>query len=167
MSNYWECPHCKSVSFMNPKLLRLADVRVAFGKQHIFCPVCGRKINISNLRNGEYNVESPCETSKREEVKGQAIACETWSENDISEYVKQAIADNLDISETLVQPKSRLVEDLGADDLDIVCLIMRFEYDFGINLSDKDMDNLQKQENLTVGALTELIVEKTISFKKS
>jgi acyl carrier protein len=45
---------------------------------------------------------------------------------------------------TTTTPAARLVEDLGADSLDFVELIMRFEEEFKIEISDKDACKLQR-----------------------
>ena len=62
------------------------------------------------------------------------------------------IADKLVKKVEQIQPTSRLVEDLGADSLDVVELIMTFEDEFGIALPDEDVAKLK-----TVGDITSYI----------
>ncbi len=47
-----------------------------------------------------------------------------------------------------VKPTSRLVEDLGADSLDVVELIMAFEDEFGVSLPDEDIANMKTIEDI-------------------
>ena len=74
---------------------------------------------------------------------------------------KQAISNDFNVSETIIQLDSKLFQDLNGDDYDIVLLIMRLDRDLGIELSDQVVD-LQRQEELTVGLHIELTVEKIV-----
>ena len=58
------------------------------------------------------------------------------------------VADKLGKKESEVTLQSRLVEDLGADSLDVVELIMAFEDEFGIELLDEDAAKLQTIEDV-------------------
>ena len=51
---------------------------------------------------------------------------------DIETRVKQIIVDELGVDEAEVTPNARFIDDLGADSLDTVELVMRFEEEFGI-----------------------------------
>ena len=53
----------------------------------------------------------------------------------IEEKVKQIIVDELGVDESEVTPNARFVDDLGADSLDTVELVMRFEEEFGIEIA--------------------------------
>src|ERR1044072_2841316 len=57
---------------------------------------------------------------------------------EIGEKLKQIIADELGVEESELTAKKRLVDDLGADSLDCVELIMRFEEEFNIEIPDED-----------------------------
>ena len=57
----------------------------------------------------------------------------------IEQTARESIATTLFIEVEQVQPNSRFIEDLGADELDMVELIMRFEGQFGITIPDEDM----------------------------
>ena len=56
--------------------------------------------------------------------------------------VKEIIIDKLGIEETKITNDARFIEDLGADSLDTVELIMQFEEEFDIEISDEDAEKL-------------------------
>ncbi len=58
------------------------------------------------------------------------------------EKIKQIIADQLNISHDKVLPESKIVQDLGADSLDIVELLMTLEEEFGITVTDEQAQKL-------------------------
>jgi acyl carrier protein len=58
------------------------------------------------------------------------------------ERVKQIIVEELGVEETEVTPNARFVDDLGADSLDTVELVMRFEEEFGIEIPDEDAEKI-------------------------
>ncbi len=61
----------------------------------------------------------------------------------IEEKVKQIIIDELGVEEAEVTPTARFVDDLGADSLDNVELVMRFEEEFGVEIPDEDAEKIQ------------------------
>ena len=61
----------------------------------------------------------------------------------IEKTARESIAATLGIEVTQVQPNSRFIEDLGADDLDMVELIMRFEEEFGIVIPDDELEKFK------------------------
>ncbi|MBL8204972.1 MAG: acyl carrier protein [Blastocatellia bacterium] len=61
----------------------------------------------------------------------------------IEEKVKQIIVDELGVEETEVTANARFVDDLGADSLDNVELVMRFEEEFGVEIPDEDAEKIQ------------------------
>jgi acyl carrier protein len=61
---------------------------------------------------------------------------------DIRNKIKQIIIDELGVDERKVKPNARFVEDLGADSLDAVELVMRFEEEFGVEIPDEDCEKL-------------------------
>lgn len=59
------------------------------------------------------------------------------------EKVKQLIAEQLCISETDIKDDANVVEDLGADSLDIVELLMSFEDEFKVSIPDDRLEELK------------------------
>ena len=56
--------------------------------------------------------------------------------NEISNKVKKIVADHLGIDEAKVTDQSSFIDDLGADSLDTVELVMAFEEEFGCEIPD-------------------------------
>ena len=56
--------------------------------------------------------------------------------------VKEVIIDKLGVEESAITPEAHFVNDLGADSLDTVELIMEFEEEFGIEIPDEDAENI-------------------------
>jgi len=55
---------------------------------------------------------------------------------DVSSKVKKIVADHLGVDESKVTDESSFIDDLGADSLDTVELVMAFEEEFGIEIPD-------------------------------
>ena len=85
-------------------------------------------------------------TNKRFITKGNIMS------EDISSKVKKIVADHLGIDEAKVQDESSFMDDLGADSLDTVELVMAFEEEFGAEISDS-----QAEKILTVGDAVKFI----------
>ena len=73
----------------------------------------------------------------------------------VDERVKKIIAEQLGVEEDEVTPEASFVEDLGADSLDTVELVMALEEEFGIEIPDEDAEKI-----LTVGQALDYIKEK-------
>ena len=56
--------------------------------------------------------------------------------------IKEIIIDKLGVEESKITSEARFLEDLGADSLDTVELIMQFEEEFDIEISDEDAEGL-------------------------
>lgn len=65
----------------------------------------------------------------------------------VEENVKSIIVDQLGVSEPDVKPEAHFVDDLGADSLDTVELVMKFEEDFDIEIPDEDAEKIQTVQN--------------------
>ena len=76
--------------------------------------------------------------------------------DDISSKVKKIVADHLGIDEAKVTDESSFIDDLGADSLDTVELVMAFEEEFGSEISDSDAEKI-----LTVGDAVKFIENKS------
>ena len=62
--------------------------------------------------------------------------------SEIESRVKAIIVDKLGVDETEVKPEASFTNDLGADSLDTVELIMEFEKAFGINIPDDQAEKI-------------------------
>jgi acyl carrier protein len=61
----------------------------------------------------------------------------------VAEKVKAIVVKQLDVAEDQVTPEAKFIEDLGADSLDQVELIMALEEEFGADIPDEDAEKLQ------------------------
>ena len=66
---------------------------------------------------------------------------------EISNKVKKIVADHLGIDESKVNEESSFIDDLGADSLDTVELVMAFEEKFGIEIPDDAAETIQTVQN--------------------
>jgi len=66
------------------------------------------------------------------------------SDKSIEEKVKDIIVEQLGVNPEQVTPSASFIEDLGADSLDTVELVMAFEEEFNIEVPDEDAEKLQK-----------------------
>ncbi|MBQ9383000.1 MAG: acyl carrier protein [Ruminiclostridium sp.] len=74
----------------------------------------------------------------------------------IFDKVKSIIVDQLDVDEDKVTLNANIQDDLGADSLDIVDLVMSFEDEFDLEIPDDQVENIK-----TVGDVVKYIEEKT------
>lgn len=70
--------------------------------------------------------------------------------------VKQLLAEQLNIAAEKIKAESRVIEDLGADSLDVVEMLMTLEDNFNVTVTDEESVNLK-----TVGDIVKLIDSKT------
>ncbi|HYI67532.1 MAG TPA: acyl carrier protein [Candidatus Limnocylindrales bacterium] len=61
--------------------------------------------------------------------------------------LKKIIVEQLGVDEEEVNPQASFVEDLNADSLDLVELIMSLEEEFGMEISDEDAEKIQKVQD--------------------
>lgn len=60
----------------------------------------------------------------------------------VEERVKHIIVEQLGVDEDEVKPEATFVDDLGADSLDVVELVMALEEEFGLEINDEDAEKL-------------------------
>src|SRR6266480_2904154 len=70
------------------------------------------------------------------------------AEKSIEEKVKDIIVEQLGVNPEQVTPKASFIEDLGADSLDIVELVMAFEEEFGVEVPDEEAEKLQTVQDV-------------------
>ena len=73
-----------------------------------------------------------------------------------ADKIKEAIIDKLGVEESQIKPEASFIDDLGADSLDTVELIMALEEEFDLEIPDEDAENLT-----TVKAVMDYIEDKT------
>ena len=73
----------------------------------------------------------------------------------VFDKVKKIIVDQLDVEEDKVTEAASITDDLGADSLDVVDLVMSFEEEFDIEIPDDQVDKIK-----TVGDIVKFIEEK-------
>jgi len=76
-------------------------------------------------------------------------------EKTIEEKTREIIVEQLGVNPEQVTPNARFIEDLGADSLDTVELVMAFEEEFGVEVPDEEAEKL-----LTVGDVIRYVEEK-------
>ena len=75
--------------------------------------------------------------------------------NNVAGKVKKIVADHLGIDDAKVTEEASFIDDLGADSLDTVELVMAFEEEFGSEISDSEAEKI-----LTVGDAIKFIENK-------
>ena len=74
----------------------------------------------------------------------------------VEERVKEIICEQLGVEEDEVTPAAKFIEDLGADSLDTVELVMAFEEEFDLEIPDEDAEKI-----ITVGDASQYIKDNT------
>lgn len=78
--------------------------------------------------------------------------------SDIQERVKKIIIEQLNVEEEQVTPTAHFVEDLGADSLDNVEMVMAFETEFELEIPDEDTEKITNMQE-AVGYIQQRKVE--------
>jgi len=105
---------------------------------------------IDKLANSFTCDAAACGVSLARQPKRNFMADKT-----IEEKVKDIIVEQLGVNPEQVTPQASFIEDLGADSLDIVELVMAFEEEFSVEVPDEDAEKLQ-----TVGDVIKYIEER-------
>ncbi len=66
----------------------------------------------------------------------------------VLEKVKSILAEQFDVEEDNITPETRLVEELGADSLDVVDLLMSIEDEFEIEVPDEEIENIKNVDDI-------------------
>ena len=75
---------------------------------------------------------------------------------EVADKVKKMVVDHLGVEESKVNDEANFIDDLGADSLDTVELVMAFEEEFGSEISDSEAEKI-----LTVGDAIKFIENKS------
>jgi len=75
---------------------------------------------------------------------------------EVSHKVRKMVADHLGVDEAKITDEANFIDDLGADSLDTVELVMAFEEEFGSEISDSEAEKI-----LTVGDAIKFIESKS------
>ena len=78
------------------------------------------------------------------------------TKEDVATKVKKMVVDHLGVDESKVTDESNFIDDLGADSLDTVELVMAFEEEFGSEISDSEAEKI-----ITVGDAIKFIESKS------
>jgi acyl carrier protein len=78
------------------------------------------------------------------------------ADKSVADRVKEIIVEQLGVNPDQVTPEAKFIEDLGADSLDTVELVMAFEEEFGAEIPDEDAEKLQ-----TVGDVIKYVEERS------
>ncbi len=69
--------------------------------------------------------------------------------SDVADRVKKIVIEHLGADEDKVVPEASFIDDLGADSLDTVELVMAFEEEFGIEIPDEAAEKIQTVQDAT------------------
>lgn len=66
----------------------------------------------------------------------------------VLEKVKAILAEQFDVEEDKINPDTSIINDLGADSLDVVDLLMSIEDEFEVEVPDEEIENIKTVEDL-------------------
>jgi acyl carrier protein len=75
---------------------------------------------------------------------------------EIFEKVKDIISDKLGIDREEIAEDSSLIDDLGADSLDLVDLVMVFEEEFDVKIEDEELENIKTVKDVVDGIMSKI-----------
>ena len=114
------------------------------------------KIYLTNIQTYNINeiVEAKYQKDDRSFANLRGGELEKMSSEEVLEKVKGIIVEQLGVAENAVTMEASFIDDLGADSLDIVELVMALEEEFDIEIPDSDAEKV-----VTVGDVVEYIKE--------
>ena len=89
------------------------------------------------------------------ERKSSLFEEEKMAKEEIFDKLKELVVDQLGVEEDEVTMEATMQDDLGADSLDLVDLVMSVEEEFGVKVADEDLENIK-----TVGDIVNYIEER-------
>ncbi len=66
----------------------------------------------------------------------------------VLEKVKTILSEQFDVDEKTITPETSIINDLGADSLDVVDLLMTIDDEFGVEVPDEDVEKVKTVEDL-------------------
>ena len=121
--------------------------------------VCAIRDDAAPLGAYSKFIDQECELFYLPTCSARVIAADGtknfMADKSIEEKVKDIIVEQLGVNPEQVTPQASFIEDLGADSLDIVELVMAFEEEFSVEVPDEDAEKLQ-----TVGDVIKYIQER-------
>ena len=87
--------------------------------------------------------------------------------SEIATQITALVATTLDVDEAMVDTDSDLVQDLAADSLDIVTLILAIEDRFGIDIHDEDAAEILTVEQMIEYVTVALAVQQTVTSRSN
>ena len=78
------------------------------------------------------------------------------SREEILEKVRELIADKLGVDKDEVTEEASLIDDLGADSLDLVDLVMVFEEEFDVKIEDDELENIKTVRDVVDGIMSKM-----------
>ena len=88
-------------------------------------------------------------------MQHQFLEEEKTAKEEIFDKLKELVVDQLGVEEDEVTMEATMQDDLGADSLDLVDLVMSVEEEFGVKVADEDLENIK-----TVGDIVNYIEER-------
>jgi len=126
----------------------------------MFATSCNSTLS-SNSAKARVEVQpSPTATARASVAPSPSPSVQQPLKGDVDSKVAHILVDQLGADEKEIKPAARLADDLGADDLDQVEVIMRLEEEFRIEIPDQDAEKLK-----TVGDLVNYVKKKMQSQK--
>ncbi len=78
------------------------------------------------------------------------------SREEVLQKVRELIADKLSIDVNEVTEEASLIDDLGADSLDLVDLVMVFEEEFNIKIEDEELEKIKTVKDVVDGIMAKM-----------